>query len=151
MRHQAAILAVALLAVAGIGGAGASNAAGTKTTDISFDGFCDGMQVTVFSWHQAGTAHTGCETGVVGAGMEGKVKGASWSGKTLTIGENPNFSGEIYLWNIQYPIVSGAGWSLYSTTDGVNFGFINSGTYTVTGAADHSPRVGPPSDLRARK
>jgi hypothetical protein len=150
MRHQAAILAVALLASAGVSGAIAGNAAGTKTTDISFDGYCDGMHITVFSWHQAGTAETGCASRI-GAGMEGKVKGAPWGGKTLTIGENPDVSGEIYLWNIQYPLVSGGGWELFSTTDGVNFNIINSGSYTITGPGARAKHAGPPTDFSVRK
>lgn len=128
MKITALAAAVGALAMAGAGGADARS---THTTQISFDGYCDGMQITVFPWHQAGTKVTGCRADV-GAGMEGRLKGASWGGKTLTIGNNdPNYAGGIVLYNIQYPLVNGGGWSLYESDDGVKFTFIHSGTYTL--------------------
>lgn len=144
-------LGIALLALAGVGSADAGNAKGTKTVDISFDGFCDTMQVTVFPWHQAGTALTNpdCESGI-GAGMEGMVKGAQWPGKTLTIGENGNVPG-VFLWNIQYPLVTGGGWSVYSTTDGVNFTYESSGTYTVEKPGAPARHAGPPIHSGTRR
>jgi hypothetical protein len=148
MRYQAAIVAVALLAIGGVGGAAASGARG-GTTDISIDGYS--MQITVFPWHQAGTVRGGCGGPCIGAGMEGNVKGAPWGTKTLTIGENVNTPGEIFLWDIQYPLVSGGGWELFSSNDGVNFTIINSGSYTIIGRGNRSPHGGPPSDFRARK
>jgi hypothetical protein len=147
-----AVLGAAAL-MAGSSGAGAGNRKGTTTTEISFDGYCDGLSVTVFAWHQAGTQHIGCETGRTGAGMFGNVK--NFSGKDLTIGENPGDLqdplGEIYLWNIQYPLASGKTWSLFSSSDGIDFTFMGSGTYTVVGADEHAIHAGPPSDFRARK
>lgn len=127
-----------------------ANAGSVQTTNISFDGFCNVMQISVFSWHQAGTFQTSCQSGHVGAGMEGKVLGAQWKGKTLTIGENPNTSGVIYRYNIQYPFKTGGGWSLYSSANGYNFSLLNSGTYTIVGADERSPRVGPTVDRPVR-
>jgi hypothetical protein len=125
----------------------------TTTTEISFDTYCDGLTITVFSWNQAGTQHSGCEVGRTGAGLVGKVK--NFVGKDLTIGENPGDLqeplGEIYLWNIQYPLATGKTWSFYSSSDGINFTFMASGTYTVIGPDRPAIHVGPPSDFRARE
>lgn len=150
MNTKIIALASALGALTMGGAADAGDAANASTTKISFDGFCDGMSITVFSWHQAGTKATGCLSNI-GAGMEGKVLGAKWKGKTLTIGENPNVSGEIVLYNIQYPLTSGGGWSSFETTDGVNFTPLQSGTYTINAPGERLPSVGPASNSLAPK
>src|ERR1700722_4620935 len=84
------------------GGALASDPGKTKTTTISLNGYCNVIQLTIFPWHQAGSAESGCADRI-GAGMDGKVTGF---GKDLTLVENPGV-GEVYLYNIQYPLQNG--------------------------------------------
>jgi hypothetical protein len=77
--------------------------------------------------------------------MEGKVTGVS--PKDLTIGEI--YFGDTsatYLVNIQYPLQTGNGWSIFRSSDSANYTPINSGTYTIVNAdAERSRRVGPPA------
>jgi hypothetical protein len=138
----AALGTVALMA--GASSAGASDLAKTKTTYISLDGYCDVLTLTVFAWHQAGEYDTSCDgINAVGSGMEGLVTGVS--PKDLTIGETYfGDTGSSYLWNIQYPLATGSTWSIYKTTDGINFTYVNSGTYTIVHEADaRAPHAGP--------
>ena len=136
----------ALMAFAG--SAGAAEAPKAGTTYINLDGQCDILQLTVFPWHQAGEFATGCPgyTGV-GAGMYGAVTGVS--PKDLTIAET--LSGDshtTYLFNIQYPLKTGNWWSLFTSTDGVNFFPYNSGSYTIVGAEEaRAPHAGPSAHL----
>jgi len=143
MATVAALGAAALMA--GAGSAGATDLGQTKTTYISLDGYCDVLVLTVFPWHQAGESHS-CGGGnfAVGSGMEGKVTGVY--PKDLTIGETYfQDATSTYLWNIQYPLASGQTWSIFKSTDGVNFSVVASGTYTIVGAtAARSPRAGQP-------
>jgi hypothetical protein len=125
---------------------------GTKTTDIQLDGNCDILTLTIFPWHQAGEYDTSCDgVDAVGSGMEGKVIGAP--PKDLTIGEtyfgNPNAT---FLFNIQYPLKTGNTWSIFDSTDGVNFSLFANGTYTIVGPdAKRHPRSGHPVHLAAKK
>ena len=143
-----ALLIAATAALAFGGGADASNRDGT-TTRISLDGFCNVIQLAVYPSRQTGEiqVQTSCETGI-GTGLWGKVKGA---GKYLVIGENPGTAGVTYQWNFTYPLHSGGAWLLSSSTDGVNFFDLNSGTYTVTATGARIVPVGPPADYRIRK
>jgi hypothetical protein len=131
---------------------GASAGKGDKITDIQLDGNCDILTLTVFPWHQAGEYDTSCDgVDAVGSGMEGKVVGVT--PKDLTIGEtyfgNPNAT---FLFNIQYPLKTGNTWSIFTSTDGVNFSAFASGTYTVVGPdVKYHPRAGLPVHLAARK
>jgi len=145
----AALGAAALMA--GAVGANASDLASTRTTYISLYGYCDVLQLAVFSWQQAGEADTcGGASIAVGSGMEGKVTGVY--PKDLTIGETYfSDTSASYLFNIQFPLASGQTWSIYRTADGVNFSYVNSGTYTIVNAeAAQSPQAGPTAHSAAQ-
>lgn len=146
----ATLAAGALLACAG--SANASDAAKSGTVYISLDHQCDILELTVFPWHQVGEYAYDCPgfTGV-GAGMYGTVTGVS--PKDLTLAETLSTdSHTTYMWNIQYPLRSGNWWSLFTSTDGVNFTPYNSGTYTVIDAAEaRQPHEGPSAHAPARQ
>jgi len=145
-------IAAAFGAAALMSAATSAMAAKTKTTYIQLDGYCDVVTLTVFSWHQAGEYDNSCD-GVngVGSGMEGKVVGVS--PKDLTIGET--YFGDAdstYLFNFQYPLRTGGWWSVFQSSDGVNFTAKNSGTYTIVGPeAIRLPRTGQPLHLAVKK
>jgi len=117
----------------------AGSAAVAKTVSISFDGLCDGMDIIVDK-----TARTALETGNgcdegahFGAGTIGRIKGR---GNAITFGVNLSAKGGDayqYIYVISYPLVTGASWSNFYTTDGKTLSREFTGTYTVTGAAPH--------------
>jgi len=142
----------ALTLMAGASDASASDLSQTRITNISLDGYCDVLTLTVFPWHQAGEYDESCDgINAIGSGMEGKVTGVS--PRDLTIGET--YFGDLYatyLWNIQFPLASGNTWSIFRSTDGVNFSITNSGTYTiVNAAAARLPHAGPSVHSAAQK
>jgi hypothetical protein len=127
----ALVTSVAALAIC------AGSAALAKTVSISFDGLCDGMDIIVNK-----TADTALETGNgcdlhanFGAGTIGKVKGL---GNVITFGVNLSAKGGDayqYIYVISYPLVTGATWSNFFTTDGKTLSRGPAGTYTVNSAA----------------
>jgi hypothetical protein len=151
-RKIAAFAALSALAlITGNGNAVAANPKGTQTVIIGLGGgpgtdqFCDVYTITIFPWHQAGTYDDSCDgVDAIGSGMEGKVIGVS--PKDMTIGEN--YFGDptsTYLLNIQYPLKTGNGWSIFRSQDGANYTPLSSGTYTVIDGADaRRPRAGRP-------
>jgi hypothetical protein len=120
---------------------------------IQLDGHCDTLVIVFFPRPRQATMDQECQvvTGV-GVGMAGRVTGVD--PKDLTFGVNYFDAppGTVYLYNVQYPLVTGNSWSIFSTTDGVNFSPVDSGTYTVLDAdAARSPRGGPPVHYAVRK
>ena len=113
---------------------------------IHLDGHCDSLFIEFYPGHQA-TMGQGCqETTGLGVGMAGRVTGVD--PKDLTLGVNYFAAppGTVYLYNIQYPLATGNSWSIFSTTDGVNFTPVDSGTYTLGNAeAARVPQEGPPA------
>lgn len=158
MRTKRFAILAALCMAAIIGGANtaaANDAARMKTTVIGLGGaaeqFCDVITVTVFPWHQAGIYDDSCDgIDAIGSGMEGKVTGVS--PKNLSIGES--YFGDpssTYLLNIQYPLVTGGGWSIFKSADGANYTPLSSGTYTIINPeAAHAQRVGRPAHASLR-
>jgi len=145
----AALATAAVIMVASNGSAAKGT---TKTTYIQLDGYCDVFTLTVFPWHQAGEWDSACDgVDAVGSGMEGKVTGVS--PKDLTIGETYfGDTSSTYLWNIEYPLITGGTWSIYKSSDGVNFSYFNGGTYTiVTAGAKPSSQAGQPVHVVVRK
>jgi len=126
MKTYLALAAAALLAMGG------TAAAKTKTSVISLDGHCDVITLNVDKSLVTGAGDPNCAT-EYGAGMIGKVKGF---GKSIVAGvQTPNAPGAQFVLQISYPLVTGGGWNLYITTDGVSIQQIESGTYTVEGSA----------------
>ena len=109
--------------------------AGVKTTTIGIDGFCDVYTVAITGGRLAAAVETDpdgrCET-FVGAGHVGKVKG---SGRLVTVGGVFNSNANtVYTLDLQYPLVTGGAWHMYSTTDGSVLQDLGGGTYTVEGS-----------------
>lgn len=90
------------------------------TFNASFDGFCDGVSITISN----GVAY-GTETGCVGGPAVGTKGSVKKQGKayTLSLDHLPN---TIYVLDIETPT-----WTIY-TADG---SVLQSGTYTVGGTA----------------
>ena len=121
------------------------------TTEISLDGRCDSIAITLQSHTFAAAVETDpdgrCETFLAG----GRI------GRVLNLGRAADVSGvvngsasPIYTLDVQVPLVTGGAWQLYQTSDGVHLTPIGSGTYTVTGpvAARHD---GPPMAPGAKR
>ena len=117
----------------------AGNAAMAKTVSISFDGLCDGMDITVNKANRTALeTGNGCDEGAnFGAGTIGKIKGR---GNAITFGVNLSPKGGAayqYIYVIDYPFVTGGSWSNFFTTDGKTMSKLSTGTYTVGAAARH--------------
>lgn len=114
----------------------------TKSVSISFDGFCDGLDIVVNTADRTAleTAN-GCDQGVgFGAGTIGKIKNR---GNAITFGVNLSAKGGAayqYIFIVDYPVVTGGKWSEFYTTDGKTLQGKFTGTYTVTGGAGHKAR-----------
>ncbi|HLY06706.1 MAG TPA: hypothetical protein VKR31_13255 [Rhizomicrobium sp.] len=124
----------------------AGGAAAAKTTSISFDGFCDGLDIIVNTTDRTALeTGNGCDEGAhFGAGTIGKIKGR---GNAITFGIDltPKGGGAYqYIFIVSYPLVTGSTWSEFYTTDGKTIQGRYTGTYTVAGAGAHVTR-GPKS------
>ena len=120
----------------------AGSAAVAKTVSISFDGLCDGMDIIVNTTDRTALeTGNGCDQGAhFGAGTIGKIKGR---GNAITFGVNLSAKGGDayqYIYVISYPLVTGATWSNFYTTDGKTLSREFTGTYTVSGPAARETR-----------
>jgi hypothetical protein len=120
----------------------AGSAAPAKTVSISFDGLCDGMDIIVNKTDRTALeTGNGCDQGAhFGAGTIGKIK---LRGNVITFGVNLSAKGGDayqYIYVISYPLVTGASWSNFYTTDGKTLSREFTGTYTVNSAASHETR-----------
>src|SRR2546423_8382650 len=120
----------------------AGHAASAKTVSISFDQLCDGMDIIVDKdTRTALETGNGCDQGAhFGAGTIGKIK---LRGNAITFGVNLNAKGGgayQYIFVISYPLVTGATWSNFYTTDGKTLSQEFTGTYTVNSGASHKTR-----------
>ena len=132
----ALVISVAALAIC------AGSAAAAKTVSISFDGFCDGLDIIVNKTDlTALETGNGCDEGAhFGAGTIGNSK---LRGKAITFGVDltPKGGGAYqYIFVVSYPLVTGATWSNFYTTDGKTLSQELTGTYTVNGAGAHATR-----------
>ncbi|HEX4160311.1 MAG TPA: hypothetical protein VHY79_17735 [Rhizomicrobium sp.] len=130
------LVSVAALAIC------AASAAPAKTVSISFDNLCDGMDIIVNKTDRTALeTGNGCDLGAnFGAGTIGKIKRR---GNAITFGVNLSAKGGEayqYIYVISYPLVTGATWSNFYTTDGKTLSRDFTGTYTVNGAAPHETR-----------
>ncbi|HTK79463.1 MAG TPA: hypothetical protein VL286_03400 [Rhizomicrobium sp.] len=119
-----------------------AGSATAKTTSISFDGLCDGMDIVVNKTDRTALeTGNGCDEGAhFGAGTIGKIK---VRGNTITFGVNLSAKGGgayQYIYVISYPFVTGGTWSNFYTTDGKTMSRQFTGTYTVNGAARHETK-----------
>jgi hypothetical protein len=115
----------------------AGDSATAKSASISFDGLCDGMDMTVNTDNRTALeTGNGCDEGAnFGAGTIGKIKGR---GNAITFGVNlsPKGGGAYqYIYVIDYPFVTGGSWSNFYTTDGKTVSKLSTGTYTVGSTA----------------
>jgi hypothetical protein len=116
----------------------ASGASANQKT-ISFDGFCDGMQI---GWQAQFYGETHLYSG---CGYFQTDVSISLAGRTKGIGDNVSFQGtyqpyfgldgELIAFDIQLPLKTGNSFTLYSSQSGV----VNSGTYTVEKGATVVP------------
>ena len=118
------------------------SAAAAKTVSISFDGFCDGLDIIVNKTDRTALeVGNGCDQGAhFGAGTIGKIKGR---GNAITFGIDltPKGGGAYqYIFVVSYPLVTGSTWSEFYTTDGKTLLGQYTGTYTVTSAATRATR-----------
>jgi hypothetical protein len=131
-----------LLGAAALAMCCAGSAAMAKTVSISFDGLCDGMDIIVNKTDRTALeTGNGCDEGAhFGAGTIGTIK---LRGNAITLGVNLTAKGGgayQYIFVISYPLVTGATWSNFYTTDGKTLSRQFTGTYTVNGAARHESR-----------
>lgn len=120
----------------------AGSAATAKTVSISFDNLCDGMNIIVNKTDRTALeTGNGCDKGAhFGAGTIGKIKRR---GNAVTFGVNLSAKGGDayqYIYVISYPLVTGATWSNFYTTDGKTLSQEFTGTYTVNDGASHETR-----------
>lgn len=105
----------------------ATGAASAGSAILTLDGFCNAYKIKKADAGYALT-DTGCSS-AIGGGVSGKLKG---TGKNAIIAlTDPASPGFQFEFTFSSPFVTGGTWSLYSTNDGVTFGLLTSGTYTV--------------------
>jgi hypothetical protein len=110
----------------------ASASAASAATVLSLDGFCNAYKVKKSGGGYA-VRDVGC-TSAYGGGLRANIKG---TGQNLIIAlTDPAAGGTQFQFTFSYPYKSGGTWNLYSTTDGVTFNLLVSGTYS-SGAPAH--------------
>ncbi len=131
MRTALILGLAALLATTG------SALAKTKTTVISLNGQCDVLTAHVNKNLVYGTDSAQCN-GAYGGGIIGKVKGF---GNAAIIGAQTSLApGSQFVFELQYPFVTGGSWAYFVTNDGQSMTELSHGTYTVEGTPVHGPR-----------
>jgi len=135
MQTKRIFLAAATALTVFCGGA----AVAATTVSISFDGLCDGMDISANNFNRTALeTGNGCDLGVnFGAGTIAVIKGR---GKVITFAVNLSGKGGSayqYVYVIDYPLVTGGSWTNFYTTDGKTMGKMGGGTYTVS---DGTPR-----------
>ncbi|HEY4115862.1 MAG TPA: hypothetical protein VGM17_17535 [Rhizomicrobium sp.] len=108
----------------------------TKTTVVSFDGYCDVVTIKVTGSLVAG--QDSCAGGF-GGGMV--VKQLGGQGKSIVAGvQFPVYAGYQFVLQLSYPLVTGGTWTMYATTDGTELDPFEAGTYTVQNGPSSAPR-----------
>ena len=108
----------------------------TKTTVITFDGYCDVVTMKVTGSLVAG--QDSCAGGF-GGGMV--VRHAGAGGKSIVAGvQFTPYAGYQFVLDVAYPLVTGGAWTLYYTTDGAALNPYESGTYSIQGTPSQGPR-----------
>lgn len=123
------LVAIALLATAMAG------TAQGRTVSITFDGFCNGLNITT-SQHNplVKSVENGCANGAGGGvGVLGKIDG--YSGRHYAIGENYDDGAGHYIgeefWIVSAPVVTGGTYELWRhKTDG-RLVKLGAGTYSI--------------------
>jgi hypothetical protein len=127
VHHAKAKLALAsLLVLASAGAASAKN--------ISFDGYCDGMNIKVTSTSAVATS-TGCATGV-NEGVSGKVDKLA---NLILSSTNYGSATVAETYVLEYPLRTGNSFTVYITTDGITQTLFSTGTYTMGTPAAVAP------------
>jgi hypothetical protein len=116
-----------------------STGAMAGSTKITFDNFCDGMEIGTSDSVRYVSTQTGkCLDGVLVMGTGYKIDaGKKDGGPQIVLGVNweawdGNAAGsEQYAYRIQYPYVTGGSWEELVTTNGSTVTVLNTGTYTV--------------------
>ena len=131
-------LAAAVFAAAAL----CATTAQAKTVSITFDGFCNGLDITTSKNAPVITSvENGCAAGAGGGvGVFGKLK--NYSGKNYAIGENYDdgdnqYDGEEF-WVISAPLVTGGTYDLWQHKTGEKLVKLGSGTYSLLGSAPKS-------------
>jgi hypothetical protein len=129
---------VALAAAALICSTGGSLAAKAKAFTISLDGFCDNYDVTIKGLIATARDAPSCG-GQYGGGLLATVKGF---GKAAILAlQDPNGApGVQVMLELSYPFTDGGTFTIYQTTDGVNFVDESDGTYSVGTDAQRGPK-----------
>lgn len=107
----------------------------SHTYDITFDGFCDGVNLTLSNKYYIVGQSTGCSAGAVDEGFTATRSGV----KYLDISSNNNGGDQALTFVFDLPISTGRGWCVYNTTDGVTQNVLNCGTYTVDAPGPRGP------------
>jgi hypothetical protein len=107
----------------------------SRNATIMVDGSCDVFSLTYDpNLKLYGSVHTGCalpnQNPIGGIGVVVKKNPGS-SAAIAEMGTNSDGSTTGYLYEIDYPFVTGHQWFLYQTLDGVRVSLIATGTYTV--------------------
>ncbi|HEX3943340.1 MAG TPA: hypothetical protein VHW69_04565 [Rhizomicrobium sp.] len=127
------LLTIATMTLATVLGAPgyAGDLAKTKTFDMTFDGFCDGMNLTLSNKVYIVGQSTGCSSGV----DEGFLAKRGNINPYFDISSNNNGGDQALTYVFDDPRSANHGWCVYNTTDGVTQNVINCGTYTLGGRA----------------
>ena len=124
--------------------------AGTQNVSFAFNGKCDGMSIQIINKQTIVGFNTGCNSGGLNEGFEGKVFHLDGGKSVLVITSNGNGSGAndqgfplTYIINLKT-----RSWTAYTTTNGTTQSVLNQGTLTLGATADitGAPSGRPSSD-----
>ena len=127
-KRFAAVLSACLLGFAA--NAAAQHAEASRVYNIRFDGYCDGMEITVTGNYAAGRP-TGCAVGQgVAVGMIGRpLTGTS---RVLALGQNLNDENNfVGMFLISYPLTNGGTAQLIATRNGRTIANAGTNTYSM--------------------
>jgi hypothetical protein len=104
--------------------------------NVSLDGFCNTFKLQLDSFEVYGK-RSGCGYTVTDGGSDAFINGIEYY---IPADQNPHVK-DILVWYFTPPSGGAGNWYLYDS-NGKSMTELNSGTYTVTSAAQHSPKAG---------
>lgn len=104
--------------------------------NVSLDGFCNTFKLTLNGFEVYGK-RSGCGYTVTDGGSDAVISGTEYY---IPADQNPHVK-DILVWYFTPPSGGAGNWYLYDS-NGKSMTEVNSGTYTVTSAAERSPKAG---------
>jgi hypothetical protein len=122
----------------------ASGISAQAGTEVTLDGYCNVWNITpqAKGVHSLASGAGSCDA-TIAAGGDLRQKHQPLYTEMGGPNDTNNVTHLIYVYQVELPLHSGGQWNIYKSSDGINFYYVNGGTYSIKNDAMHGPFVGP--------